>query len=107
MSTFRAGRYEARRRRSFEARATVARVVRTIGTVVALILVAGIVLVVLGANRHNEIVNVVLDAARWLAGPFDGLFNLTRAKVEIAVNWGIATVVYFAISRLLARLALR
>jgi hypothetical protein len=110
MSTFRAGRYATRDRRtarSLEARATLARVLRLIGTVVAAIIVAGILLIVLGANQGNGIVNAVLDAARWLAGPFDGLFNLQRHKVEIAVNWGLAAVVYFAISRLLARLALR
>jgi hypothetical protein len=110
MSTFRAGRYSTRDRRtarSLEARATVARVLRVIGTVVAAILVAGILLVVLGANQTNTIVNAVHDAARWLAGPFDGLFNLQKHKTEIAVNWGIAAVVYFAISRLLARVVLR
>jgi hypothetical protein len=110
MSTLRAGRYGTRDRRtarSLEARATVARVLGVIGTVVAAIIVAGILLIVLGANQGNGIVNAVLDAARWLAGPFDGLFDLQRHKVEIAVNWGLAAVVYFAISRLLARLALR
>jgi len=110
MSTYRAGRYRARDRRtarSLEARATLARVLRLIGTVVAAIIVAGILLIVLGANQGNGIVNAVLDAARWLAGPFDGLFNFQRHKVEIGVNWGLAAVVYFAISRILARLVLR
>jgi hypothetical protein len=108
MSTFRAGRVRDRRTaRSLETRATVARVVRTIGTIVAAILVAGILLVVLEANRGNDIVNAALDAARWLAGPFDGLFTFDRQKTEIAVNWGIAAAVYFGISRLIARLALR
>jgi hypothetical protein len=101
------GTRDRRTARSLETRATVARVLRMIGTVVAAILIAGILLVVLGANQHNTIVNAVMDAARWLAGPFDGLFALDKHKTEIAVNWGIATVVYFAISRLLARLVLR
>src|SRR3954451_19474036 len=108
MSTFGAGRYGARDRRtarSLETRATVARVLRAIGTIVAAILVAGILLVLLGANRGNDIVSVVLDAARWLAGPFDGLFQVDRHKTEIAVNWGLAAIVYFGISRFLARLA--
>jgi hypothetical protein len=89
------------------ARASVARVVTLIATVVALILVAGILLIVLEANRSNEIVQVVHDAAKWLAGPFDGLFNLAKHKVEVAVNWGIAAVVWYAIGRFIARLLLR
>lgn len=109
MSTFRSGGVGARRPRAggAEARATLARAVALVGTVVAALLVAGILLVVLGANQGNTMVNAVLDAGRWLAGPFDGLFNLARHKTEIAVNWGIAAVAYFAVSRFLARLALR
>jgi hypothetical protein len=90
-----------------EARAAIARVVALVGTVLFLILAAGILLIVLGANRNNDIANAVLDAARWLAGPFDGLFNLSDHKLEIAVNWGIAAVVYAAIARLVARLLVR
>jgi NADPH2:quinone reductase len=89
------------------ARASIARVVILIGTVVAAILVAGILLVVLEANRSNDIVKAVHDAAQFLAGPFDGLFNLARHKVEIAVNWGIAAVVWYALARVIARLLLR
>ena len=110
MSSYRAGRLRTRAPRAaggVQARATVARVIRTVGTVIAAILVAGILLVVLGANQGNQVVSAVLDAARWLAGPFDGLFNLARHKTEIAVNWGIAAVAYFAVARFLARLVLR
>jgi hypothetical protein len=103
MSTMRASRYE----QAAMARASLARVVMAIATVVALILVAGILLVVLGANRSNDLVQAVHDAAQFLAGPFDGLFNLTRHKVEIAVNWGIAAVVWYALGRLITRLLLR
>jgi hypothetical protein len=31
--------------------------------------------------------------ARWLAGPFDGIFSFHSANVAIAVNWGIAAIV--------------
>jgi hypothetical protein len=103
MSATRAGRYE----RAAMGRASAARVVILIASAVALVLIAGILLVVLGANGSNQIVKLVHDAAAWLAGPFDGLFNLQRHKVEIAVNWGIAAVVWYAIGRLIARLLLR
>ena len=88
-------------------RASVARAVTLVATVVALILVAGILLVVLKANRSNDIVQVVRDAAGFLAGPFDNLFSLDSERAETAVNWGIAAVVWYAIGRGIAHLVLR
>jgi hypothetical protein len=89
------------------ARASLARFITLLATVVALVLVLGIVLVVLEANRSNDLVQAVRDAASFLAGPFDGLFTLDSNKAEKAVNWGIAAVVWFAVGRLIARLLLR
>jgi hypothetical protein len=89
------------------ARAGLARAVTLIGAIVALILVAGIVLVLLGANRSNGLVQAVHDAANFLAGPFNGLFNLKRHKVEVAVNWGVAAVVWLLLARLIARVISR
>ena len=53
-----------------------ARIVSLVTSVVVGLLVIGIVLVLLEANRGNEIVNALLDAARFLAGPFDNVFKL-------------------------------
>ena len=103
MGTTRANRYVG----AAVARASIARAVMLAGTVVALILVAGILLVVLQANHSNEIVKSVHSAARFLAGPFDGLFKLHDHKATTAVDWGIAAVVWFAVARLLSRLILR
>jgi hypothetical protein len=103
MSTARADRYAE----AAAARASIARVVILVATAVAAVLVLGIVLVALEANPSNDIVQVVRDAARFLAGPLDGLFTLERNKVEVAVNWGIAAVVWFLLGRLIARLLLR
>ena len=103
MGTMRADRYAG----AAVARASLARFVILAATVVALILIAGIVLVVLEANRSNDIVQVVRDAASFLAGPFDGLFTLDSNKAEKAVNWGIAAVVWYAIGRLIARMLIR
>ncbi|MGZ4287889.1 MAG: hypothetical protein ACXVW5_27280 [Solirubrobacteraceae bacterium] len=82
---------------------TLARVVRLIVAIVVLILVAGIVLVLLKANPTNTIVSDVHDAARWLAGPFDGIFSFHNARVALAVNWGLAAVVYLIVGGLIAR----
>jgi hypothetical protein len=103
MGTMRASRYES----GAVARASLARVFIWAGTAVALVLIAGIVLVALEANRSNDIVQVVRDAASFLAGPFDGLFKLDSNKAQHAVNWGLAAVVWYALGRLIARLLLR
>lgn len=85
----------------------IARAIRAVAGLVALIIVAGILLVVLDANASNSIVNAVLDAARWLVGPFKGLFSLDSHKATVAVNWGLAALIYFAIGALIARLVAR
>jgi hypothetical protein len=103
MGTARANRYAG----AAQARATLARAVIMAATAVALILVVGILLVALEANQSNGLVQVVRDAATFLAGPFDGLFTLDSNKAETAVNWGIAAVVWYALGRLIARLMLR
>jgi hypothetical protein len=85
-------------------RLQIARLISLIASIVALILVAGILLVVLKANQSNQVVSAITDAARWLAGPFDGMFSMSKHRVEVAVNWGIAAVVWFLVGRLLARI---
>jgi hypothetical protein len=89
------------------ARFALARVVALIGSLVAAVIVAGILLVVLDASMRADVVEWITDAARWLAGPFHGLFNLDSEKWQTGVNWGLAAVVYFAISRVIARLLAR
>jgi uncharacterized protein involved in cysteine biosynthesis len=80
------------------------RVLQLVVSVVVLIIVAGILLVVLKANPANSIVSEVHSWARWLAGPFDGMFSFRSANDAIAVNWGIAALVYLIVGGLIARL---
>lgn len=67
----------------------------------------GILLVVLEANRDNGIVDALLNAGEFLVEPFDNVFDLKRRKVEVAVNWGLAALVYALIGGLIARLLRR
>jgi hypothetical protein len=87
----------------------VARLIRLVVVVLALIIALAIAFKALGANEHNTIVSAVHDAGRALAAPFDKMFKLDGAKRTLALNWGIALVVYlvvgFAIARLVGRLA--
>jgi hypothetical protein len=85
-------------------RGLITRAVHLVVSAVVLIIVAGILLVVLKANPTNTIVSNVHDWARSLAGPFDGMFTFHNAHVAIAVNWGIAVVVYSLAGGLIARL---
>jgi hypothetical protein len=103
MGTMRANRYQS----VAVARASFARAVILLGTAVAAVLVLAILLSVLGASQSNDIVKVVHDAGKFLAGPFKGLFSLDSAKATMAVNWGLAAVVWYALARLIARLILR
>lgn len=84
-----------------------ARIVDLIVAIVAVIIVLGILFVVLEANKSNSIVSAINDAAKTLVGPFDGIFSLKDKKLETAVNWGIALVVYFIVGRLIASLLRR
>jgi hypothetical protein len=82
---------------------TLARLVRLAAGIVAAIIVAGILLVVLNANQTNDVVSAIHDAARGLVGPFDGMFTLDSADATLALNWGIAALVYLIVGGLIAR----
>jgi uncharacterized protein involved in cysteine biosynthesis len=99
------GRRGAARGRAPErAAGLLVRIVQCVVAIVVLIVVAGILLVVLDANASNSIVSEVHDWARWLTGPFDGMFSFHSADDAIAVNWGIAAGVYLVIGVLIVRL---
>jgi hypothetical protein len=80
-----------------------ARMVKLAATLVAGVIVLGIVLHVLGANASNAAVSLVYDVCRPLVAPFKDLFNLSNPKVQIAVDWGIAAAVYALVGALIAR----
>lgn len=84
-----------------------ARLVMLVAWLVVAVIVAGILLVVLEANPTNGVVEAVTDAARWLAGPFKDLFTIENAKTAVAVNWGLAALVYLVVASLIARLLRR
>ena len=87
--------------------AAVARAIELVGTAVTLILLAGIALVLLKANRDNDIVHAIRSAADFLAGPFNGMFELDTQRASLAVNWAVAALVWYAAARLIARVISR
>jgi hypothetical protein len=81
---------------------SLARLVRLVAGVLAGIIALGILLVVLKANPDNSIASAVHDTARALVGPFKGMFKLDDARAAVAVNWGIAAIVYLILGALIA-----
>jgi hypothetical protein len=84
-----------------------ARIVRSLAGIIALIIVVAIVLVLLGANPSNGIVSAIHDAGAWLAGPFKNLFSIHNAKLAMVVNWGLAALAYLIVGHIIASLLAR
>jgi xanthine/uracil permease len=80
-----------------------ARIVRLVTAVVVGFIVVGIALHLLDARAGNALVGFVYDVAGWLVTPFKGIFSPSGAKLRIAVNWGLAAVVYAIVGAVLAR----
>jgi hypothetical protein len=85
----------------------IARVVSLITSIVVGLVVIGIVLVLLEANRDNAIVDWLVGAADFLSQPFHGIFTPDGRKAQVAVNWGLAAVIYALVGGLIARLLRR
>lgn len=84
-----------------------ARVIRMLASLAAALIVVGILLFVFGANSHNGIVSDIHSAAAWIVGPFKGIFSIGGKKANLALNWGIAAVVYLAVGHLIASMLAR
>ena len=84
-----------------------ARLVRLAAWLVALVIVVGIALVLLDANMGNAIVRDIHDAASFLVGPFKDVFSPKSHKADIAVNYGLAAVVYLLVGSLIAGMLVR
>jgi hypothetical protein len=86
--------------------ATVARVIRAAAGIVALIIALGIIFVALKASPSNTIVSHIHDWGNWLTTPFHNMFHVRGARGTLALNWGIAILVYLAVAWLITRMLL-
>jgi hypothetical protein len=89
------------------ARVALARLVTAVAAIVAAIIVLAIVLHVLNANPSNGIVDAIHQAGSWLSSPFHGLFSPHDGDLRMAVNWGLAALVYVIVARVIARIVMR
>jgi hypothetical protein len=75
--------------------------------IIAIILVLHIIFVLIGTNGTNTIVHTDGDWAGHLAAWFKGLFSTSSAKWNTVLDYGLATIVYLVVGRLLTSLVER
>ncbi|MFD0902053.1 hypothetical protein [Actinomadura sediminis] len=85
----------------------VATAVSVVTTIAVAILAIHILFVVFEANTGNEIVRWFADGAGWLAWRFEDVFRPDDPKIAVAVNYGLAALVYLVVGRLIAALVRR
>ncbi|GAA2013645.1 hypothetical protein GCM10009839_05540 [Catenulispora yoronensis] len=71
--------------------------------IIAIILILHIIFVLLDANGGNDIVRTDADWAGWLATWFKDLFTPDSPKLNVFLNYGLATLVYLAVGGILRR----
>nr|WP_037870388.1 hypothetical protein [Streptomyces sp. SPB074] len=76
---------------------SIGRIIALVADVVAAIIIVWILMYLLDANRGNDLVRWVHDAASWLAGWSHDLFTFDREWARVVCGYGLAAVVYLAI----------
>ena len=84
-----------------------ARTVAIVADALALILGLWILMYLLDANRANDFVQFIHDAARWLAGWSYDLFTFDEAWARVVAGYGLAAVVYLFVGHAIANRAHR
>lgn len=72
---------------------------------IVIFIVLSILLLLLGANEDNMIINAIVEVGNFFSTPFHGMFPQPTEDREILINWGIAALAYLAVGGLIARLA--
>ncbi|MFH9263815.1 hypothetical protein [Streptomyces sp. NPDC017546] len=79
-----------------------ARVIAVVADVLAFVIILWILMYLLDANRGNDFVQWVHDAARWLAGWSYDLFTFDKAWARVVAGYGLAAAVYLFIGHAVA-----
>ena len=85
----------------------IARAIRIVVGIVVAIIVVAVILRLLDANPANAIVSNIHDAGAWLVGPFSNVFSVKGPKLAMALNWGLAAVIYSIVGGFIASLVAR
>ncbi|GAB3006741.1 hypothetical protein GCM10023080_085670 [Streptomyces pseudoechinosporeus] len=78
------------------------RVIAIVADIMALILGLWILMYLLDANRANDFVQFIQDAARWLAGWSHDLFTFDEGWARVVAGYGLAAVVYLFVGHVIA-----
>jgi hypothetical protein len=76
-------------------------------SIIAIILVLHIIFVLIGTNPGNSIVSTDANWAGHLAAWFKGMFTTSSAKWNTVLDYGLATIVYLVVGRLVGSLVER
>ncbi|GGW30783.1 hypothetical protein GCM10010320_07450 [Streptomyces caelestis] len=82
-------------------------IIAVVADIMALILGLWILMYLLDANRANDFVQFIHDAARWLAGWSHDLFTFDEAWARVVAGYGLAAVVYLFVGHAIANRAHR
>lgn len=82
----------------------IATVVSIVAAAIAVVIVLHIILFVFEANPANSAVETIADWSDWLTRWAKDLFTPDNDKARVAVNQGLAAVVYLAAGALISRL---
>ncbi|MFC4944647.1 hypothetical protein [Pseudonocardia sp. GCM10023141] len=85
----------------------VASVLRIVGTVIVAILVVYIVLVLLDANPANTFAMWIRDLAEYFNLGLANLFVPANPKIGVTLNYGVAAIIWYAITVVAVRLVRR
>jgi hypothetical protein len=85
----------------------VATVLRVIGLIIVAILVIHILLTVFDANPANSFATFIRDGANMFSLGLTDLFRLANPKATVAVNYGLAAVVWLVITSIVVGLVRR
>jgi hypothetical protein len=80
----------------------VAMLIALAADIAAAILVLWIVMVLLDANRANDLVAFIQDAARWLASWSHDIFTMETEWLRTVLNFGLPAVVYLFVGHAVA-----
>jgi hypothetical protein len=84
-----------------------ARAIRLVAGIVVAIIVVAVILRLLDANAGNQIVSAIHDAGASLVGPFSDVFSVQGPKLHMALNWGLAALIYSVVGGFIASFAAR
>src|SRR4051794_21669598 len=85
----------------------VANILRIVGTVIVAILLVHIVLTLLDANPANTFAQLIKEWAEYFNLGLANLFLPANPKIAITLNYGVAAVIWYAITAVVVRLVRR